>query len=310
MKRALLVLLAVPASVVAQVTAGSIANNATNATVNINQCLGLQNPPRGGSDSTTVGLTWTVSLASTTTAFNAGGKYRVWASNLQPNVDPTSGTPCDSTKSTGTWNHAMVAEFDALTQQVTTAQSVSIKDLATAAGYGACNAASTQTIYLCVQWVDVLNGNSINGWATNGNLTLDTRAPTTAPTNVSPKGGDGTLYVGCDAGDSSSTSFKASATLGSAVHWSDQQSTCSLTITGLQNNQTYSVVVYGMNDAFNPSPPSTGVPGTPFPTEDFWNHYHSAGGRESGGCSTGAGPAGLLGLIGLLALLAVRRRKP
>lgn len=304
MKRTLLVLLALPASALAQTT-GSIANDAANATVNINQCLGVQAPPRGDSDSKSVGLTWTVTLRETTT-FNGAGNYRVWASNLQPNIDPANGTPCDSTTATGTFTHAMVKEFDATAQQVTTKQAVSIADLATAAGYGSCDGNTTHTIYLCVQWVDVQNGSAINGWATGGNLTLDTTAPTTAPTNVNPRGGDGTLYVHCSAGDSTSTHFRAVATLGAEEHWSSQSSSCNLTIDGLTNNQTYSVVVYGMNNAYNPSPPSTGVPGTPFPTDDFWQHYKEADGKETGGCSTGAGAASLLGLLGLLAL---RRRK-
>jgi hypothetical protein len=114
------------------------------------------------------------------------------------------------------------------------------------------------------------------------------------------------LHVSCTPGSSDST-FEAKASNGAETHFSDQESSCSdLRIGGLTNGVTYQVVAYGMNSANNPSPASAAADGTPVPTDDFWNHYKKDGGREQGGCSTGAGA---LGLLGALSLLALRRRK-
>lgn len=311
MRRALLVALAglaIPALALGQ-AAGAVTIDST--TININQCNGTQNPPRGGDDELSLGMLWNLTFAtvnSTPVTFSTGGKYRVWAGNARQSVDPKDAA-CEVPSSTvSNFQNGQVAEFDALVNPVTTKQLVSMKDIVTKAGFD-CTLGATQTINLCVQWIES-DGSTIGGWASGTSIRLDTTAPTNAPTNVHVSGGDGKLFVSCTGNDSASTSFKAAATpqAGGTTRYSDQDTSCSnLTITGLENNQPYDVVVYGMNDAFNPSPPSTPPQtGTPVPTEDFYNHYKQDGGRETGGCSTAAGAAGLLSV---LALLAVRRRK-
>ncbi len=81
-------------------------------------------------------------------------------------------------------------------------------------------------------------------------------------------------------------------------------------IDGLENGQAYtvSVVAYDSSgttsDRANVSAPSVSVVGTPQPVQDFFERYRQAGGKESGGCSTGA-----VSLIALLGLAALRRRR-
>jgi len=313
MKRALclaLAGLAIPALALGQ-AAGAITIDSS--TININQCNGTQDPPRGADDALDLGMLWQLTFAttnSTTATFNTGGKYRVWAGNAQQSVDPVNGRPCEVASGTVSgFKNGQVAEFDALTNPVTTKQLVSMKDIVSKAGFD-CTPGTTQTIYLCVQWIDVVNSSAVNGWASGTTVRLDTTAPTNAPTNVHVAGGDKKLFVSCTGNDTESKSFRAAATpqAGGTTRYSNQDSSCSnLTITGLANEQPYDVVVFGMNEAFNPSPASAPpVTGTPVPTDDFYNHYKQEGGQETGGCSTAAGAAGLLSV---LALLAVRRRK-
>ncbi len=308
MKRALLVALAglaMPALALGQ-AAGAITIDST--TININQCNGTQDPPRGGDDVLDLGMTWNLTFKDQSTTFATGGKYRVWAANAQQSVDPANGRPCE-VKSDGSPLGLQVAEFDALVNPVTSKQLVSMQDIVTKAGFD-CTLGATHTINLCVQWIES-DASTVGGWASGTIVTLNTTSPQNAPTNVHVAGGDKKLFVSCTGNDAASTSFKAAATPagGGTTRYSNQDTSCSnLTITGLANEQPYDVVVFGMNDAFNPSPASAPpVTGTPVPTDDFYNHYKQDGGQETGGCSTAAGAAGLLSV---LALLAVRRRKP
>lgn len=320
MRRALLVLLALPASALAQIegTSGTIVLPTGVDTINIAQCSGVASTDPPLSDSATVDLTWTVNTFTTT--FASGGVFRVWASNEAPITDPSAGTPCTEPKNpssstfkkgqlTTTGNVVDIATDNTATMSA--AKTFRWRDIVAAAGYGSCDAPSWtgRTVHLCVQWVPSTSSGKVNGSAVNSTLTLDLLRPTGAPTDVSTTPGDGVLHLRCS-GNSDIGTFKAKATFGTEPpHYSNQASSCSdLTITGLTNNQTYSVVVYGMDKANNPSAASTPpVDGKPIPTSDFWDRYKDLHGQDSGGCSTTAGAAGILGALSLLVL---RRRKP
>jgi hypothetical protein len=79
-------------------------------------------------------------------------------------------------------------------------------------------------------------------------------------------------------------------------------------VSGLVNGVTYGVMVTSFTSDYNPGDPSNIATGSPEVTYDFWQTYKNAGGRETGGCSSGlAGPVALLAVAGALALF--RRRK-
>ncbi len=309
MKRALLVALAglaVPALAAAQ-TAGTILPPTGFTSINIAQCNGAQNTIIGN-DTLTIDLTWTLNTGSIGFA-PSNGTVSLYVSSEQPAAGQGTGTSCTASSSnSSTFVAKKVANTDGTSDIVPTAltmtQTYSLKDIVAAASL-TCTGTVTSTVYLCVQWA--VSGNPTAGFATT-TLTLDPTAPT-APSSVTSSPGDSVLHLSAQ-GSTGATSCKAFATSSadSSVHPSGQDDCKSLTIKGLTNNVPYSVVVYAINDANNPSPASAAITATPFPTQDFWNHYKQDGGQETGGCSTAAGAAGLLSALGLL--LAVRRRKP
>jgi hypothetical protein len=79
-------------------------------------------------------------------------------------------------------------------------------------------------------------------------------------------------------------------------------------VSGLVNGVTYGVMITSYTSDYNPGDPSNIATASPEVTFDFWQTYKNAGGRETGGCSSGlAGPVALLALAGVLAVF--RRRK-
>ncbi|HET6440656.1 MAG TPA: hypothetical protein VFG59_21530 [Anaeromyxobacter sp.] len=315
MRRALLVLLALPAHGLAQTTvpsSGAVTPDTTDSTtINIAQCTGTQNAVRGSADALSLTLNWTAVAKDSVTVPVSGDLFRVYAANQQPAAGQSTGTSCTqpaSTSSTFTVNQVggdidlNLTNNGGLTYQ---GQSEAYKDLVAGAGFTCNSTTSTATLYLCVQWVDSSGG--IKGWA-NGTLSLDLRVPTNAPILAANgvTAGDGTLHVNASGNDPLTVTCKALAT-GDKTAWSSEGSCGGLTISGLTNNVTYSVVVYGLTSAENPSDASNAEPGTPIPTDDFWQHYHAVGGREQGGCG---GPAGAAAILAALSLLALRRRKP
>jgi len=304
---ALLLLLAAPALVVAQTTPtteGTI--NTSGSYINLAQCNGTDpatvEPLLGLSND--LGLRWLVKMDGT--AFDTSGKFQPWAANQQPSTNGTSGlVTCSQPPSgaTGFVSNSLEAAFDAPLQNTASTHSYAMRDVVTKAGFDCSQ--DGKTIYLCANWLQ--NGTTPHGWAT-GTVTLDLTPPASAPTNLHLTAGDGVLHVNCD-GNSDIVSFKAKATAAeeSQPHYSNKASSCGdVVITGLVNSRTYTVVVYGMDVADNPSGPSASQDMAPVPTDDFWTHYKDAGGREQGGCST----SGAAGLLGLLSLLALRRRRP
>jgi hypothetical protein len=310
MRRAFLAtLLALPAAALGQAAVGTI--NFDRSTINIVQCNGVQNPDANTSDSLNLGLTWQVQLSSSVPTFTTLGSYKVFAANQQLAAGVSTSLPISCTDpnvASSTFTVAQVGNtsYAATSQSVTSAQLISMSSIVSAVGYSCAVTSTTQTVYMCVQWYDATN--TASGYAI-GSVTLSLAQPA-APTITQVSGGDATLYVTASAGDSSTTHYKAKAWPVSApdqVSYSNETAGSSgIAVSGLTNNQTYDVEVFGFNAANNPSPASAVATGTPEPTADFWTLYKANGGQESGGCNT----AGAVGLLGALSLLALRRRKP
>lgn len=281
------------------------------AYVNLAQCNGTQNDVRA--DKLTVDLTWAVAETDTV-KWASGGTYRLYVTNKAPDTTASNATSCvgssDSTfrsQPVGTGADLSVGT-DA--NPMLSAVSVSRKDVAAAhmlanASTAACGTSLPTTIYLCVEW----RQSGAPKLRATGTMTYDVVGPTDAPklNDVGP--GDGQLYPSWDA-SSGADRYKAFAVVaGDQPHVSGEITDRSATIKGLQNGTTYDVYVYALDPAGNPSPKSNVVKKAPEPVNDFWDIYHGAGGRESGGCSTGAD--GALALLGAAAaLFAARRRKP
>jgi hypothetical protein len=173
----------------------------------------------------------------------------------------------------------------------------------------ACSASNTN-VFFCV----TLSG--VTGATTTGNIGVDLQKPP-PPVLQSVSPGDGALNVswtagagGIDGGTGTAASYKIVATdpAGNA-HTSDPISDPKGgRITGLTNNVTYTVVVLARSQGNNQSDASNSLTGTPVDVLDFWRSYKQDGGREQGGCATGA--ASLVALLALAPLaLRVRRRR-
>jgi Synergist-CTERM protein sorting domain-containing protein len=172
---------------------------------------------------------------------------------------------------------------------------------------------SSATMFVCV----FPNGQTANPVAT-GSVQLDLVAPA-APVIVAVTGGDSSLNVTWQSGVGSADAGTAGAANSYRVYYVPAdgssgekystftgQSTTSGRITGLQNGTQYVVQVSALTIGGNESTRSAMATGTPVIVQDFWRLYQNDGGREGGGCATGA--AGLAALVAL-APLAFRRRR-
>ncbi len=305
MRRAwLLALVAAPAVAAAQITFdnGRTFPNYINAA----ECA-------GGS---TIKLSWTVAFVNGFTAFPVGGTYQVYAAN-QPHVSPTCFTAPNST--TGLVAGPVGTQITG-TGQSMAAQVLDTGQFVTASGRS-CSTAGDQTIYVCVQGTPSGGGSNF-GFAT-GNLTLSV-SPPPAPINVNVSPGDSALNVSWDPGvattaaPADSQEYVVEATVvgttpgasdPTPVHTSGRVTAEDLRFSGLVNNVIYAVRVFAFSKAGNESAASDPVEGMPEPVADFWDAYKNAGGREQGGCASGAGAAGALGLLLAAASLVVLRRR-
>lgn len=83
-----------------------------------------------------------------------------------------------------------------------------------------------------------------------------------------------------------------------------------LKVTGLQNEVTYTLVAYAIDDAGNVSAASEPKEATPIKTNGFLEEYLDAGGKETGGCgAAGGGVAGGAVLAVLGFWLSSRRNR-
>jgi uncharacterized protein (TIGR03382 family) len=311
MRRALIMLLlAVPALAQAQTpAAGSIL--ADSNTINLRQCL--QTPSGTGvpplTNELNVGLTWTVDLDDNT--FRTGGRFRLYASTAQTKGDDDEGRSCMQPLSGSGPTSTFIGEYtetDASSASMLFEKAVPMDDLAALFGASACTASGDVTIYLCVAWVPPNGADTAEeGWAT-GTIRLD-RTPPVAPGSFQIQPGDGRLRItGCTGTGAAEDDFLAAATPvgGGTPKYSSRGEDCDVRITGLTNRTDYSVVVYRIDGANNPSAASAALTGTPIPSDDLWEHYD---GEEQGGCNTGAGAAGILGALSLIAAAAAARRR-
>ncbi len=81
-----------------------------------------------------------------------------------------------------------------------------------------------------------------------------------------------------------------------------------VTITGLVNDETYSIQGFTVDEASNQSTTPTTVTGSPVMTTGFYANYLNDGGQPGGCGETGGGGPSALAFVALLVLALVRRR--
>ncbi len=318
MRRAwLLALLATPALAAAQVTptptAGNITfptqlNTAIDKYINAAEC-------RSG----TITLRWAISFDTNKAVANLA-KYQLYASDHASDGTVTKGTcaTANNEKVTGLLAGPVSAE---ITTNVSDPSPEIVFDtdvIASVAGLGACNTLGTD-VALCVQARD---SNSQPIGTARTTLTVATTPPG-APASASASPGDQALEVswGDSSGEPTPEYHIAEVTTGPGVDPTQSTTTTkssgavastgagSTRIEGLTNGVVYEVRVTAFSTADNASDPVFGGTASPEEVNDFWEAYRAAGGREQGGCSTGAGAAGALGILAAASLVAFRRRK-
>jgi len=273
--------------------------------INIAECNGTVT-----GDSVT--LQWNLALAPTpTSAF-----YKIYATTGSCPAQGAS-PPADSDSI-----RAITSSFQAISVQAGNwTTPISVRDALAMPLKLSCQAAATITF--CVTVFDTNDANAkVQGtYNATGSMVVDVSAPG-QPTGVVTASGDGALTVAWTAGSGTATNWAVTATPGgadsaqgctgggvAASQSCNGSSTSSCRITGLTNDACYTVTVQGFSSSNNPSPISAAATGIPRPVQDFWERYQAQGGREQGGCSTGA--ASGLALLALAALAPrLKRRRP
>ncbi len=282
-----------------QITVGEEAHTSIDAVINAEECNG----------SGVVHLSWQIPGT-----FPIGGvTYKLFAANQAT----TGACPTQSNASTSLVAAEVLPELTS-TRNPVTDETYATSAIATAAGFGACDATAPQSIFLCVEGIDPNNVSTAVGTA-RGTLTLD-RRPAVATTGGSVSSGDSAVNVSwnlvpstadppadyylIDAQPISSTITAFDPT---PIHTSARVTASPYRLGGLVNGVVYSVRVWTFSPADNPSDPFSVGTAEALPSADFWETYKADGGREQGGCSSG--PAGLLAVGGAAALLAMLRRR-
>ena len=243
------------------------------------------------------------------------GVYRIYAAN-KSHTDKTSGgvVRCWSANDTSNGISAGQVGVDILASagDVTVTQTIDTSDLPARANL-ACSLTSDTNIYVCVNYfpyVDVgVPAADPTGVAT-GTFILSTGQPGT-PSGLTLGPGDRRLYAEWAAPSS-----------GVNAAWYDVETTpvdaadppvatvrrrvTNAAIDGLLNNHVYSVKVFALSAALTRGVPTAEVQGTPLAVADYWDTYKYAGGRETGGCGSAAGPLALLAAVA--SLVRLRRR--
>jgi MYXO-CTERM domain-containing protein len=273
--------------------AGALAQTAGQVTFTPDAFIGAAECSTGG----TVTLRWTLD-----TAVTGGGTIRIFASNRAPD---TNGLCRDSNATEGIVTAQVGADQTAQGQAGTL--DVSTVEVASKAGFGACNATATETITVCAHHLASGSSSTVSAKA-SGSMRLQLVAPN-APTLTGVSPGDGRLFASWTEAttgqDATRFILVATPSGGTAVRSGEIVGT-SGSVGNLANGTTYAVQVIGLSEGGNESPLSNALTATPAPTQGFWDTYQDQGGVEEGGCQTGA--AGALALLGLAALALGRRR--
>jgi hypothetical protein len=310
MRRALLLatLLAVPSLAAAQ-AAGEVIFQTSRTkplTINKSEC-----DPATGS---TVTIRWSPRFLIGFTSAPIGGTYIIYGANQGP-----SGDTCPTQSNTTTnLTVGVVADQNPLNPGGTTAL-ISTSALIQAAGKSCADEGAA--VFICIQGVQGgTNALATNFGISTAQVTIST-IPPPAPSITGIMPGNNALSVSWEAGGTTTTTtaltqnvaFEATPvdTVGNLIGGpvvSPRFSASPARFEKLVNNQGYSVRARAFSDADNVSTLSDpAVIGTPEHVNDFWDMYKAAGGRDSGGCSSGL--AGPLGLGILIATLALARRR-
>jgi MYXO-CTERM domain-containing protein len=334
MRRALLLatVLAVPTLGSAQLTAGTMSFTNTDAdpkasTINIAECR---------STSARVEISWqttgTVPAGSVTYTLYASNKDTANKTNF-PNLPTDPNTQCPTIQDSSTPNNITVVQVgDPLTNATPANQPFSTAQIAAALKAGTVTdpCSTGGTVYLCIQGA---SGGTNFGTA-RATIAVTQTTPTAVPELLLPiaPGNAALTPRWADAATNTSwyqaqaisvadpahlpstgafdpvSSYTGFDSRDTARHASGFVSGTQSRLAGLQNGVVYAVMITSYTADYNPGDPSNIGSGMPQLTTDFWQTYKSAGGQETGGCSSGlAGPVGLMVLAGALAL--IRRRK-
>jgi hypothetical protein len=293
-RRAVLLALLLPVPALAQTLTITDSSGSASPTINIAQCEGTA--------SKSFNFSWTVTSTTTAATFN------LEASDTSGCPDATSSnnahTKALGTSITASNNSGVYPSSGTVNAATTLLPGLNIQ----------CRGAQTP-VYICVRSFDA-SGAQISATAATATITVDGAQPA-PPTGVVVTPGDSALNVSWSSSSSSAdggtsgvaSSYRVVAT--STVDGTTKTQTVTGTsarIEGLTIGTTYAVTVVAISTGGNESDPSAAVNGTPVQVDDFWRLYKSAGGREQGGCSTGA--AGLLALVGAaFALRALSGRR-
>lgn len=284
-------------------TAGAIwFDGSSTSTINAAQCSGQTSDP--------IALTWTITPQ---TSFVTTGEYRIFAGNGDlPNTAPpycylpgvTGQTAARITPTSG------VPDATGVSSSAT----VSASALAAGAGY---DCKTDQTIFVCVLWYQLPADPNASPLAyAKGKIAVSVVGPG-KPTVTSVTPGDGALNVSATTPDGASggnaipaVEWRAKAVAADGVaHYSPKVAAgVQARVGGLVNGVPYTVTAfsYSANDNESPESDPFGSQVAPQPSADAWEVYKLEGGRDTGGCQSGA--AGLGALLGAAALLGIRRR--
>lgn len=293
-RRAILaLLLAAPPLALGQ-TVTITESNDTDRIVNVLEC--------SGSVTDTLSFTWTISN------FTATGTFDLLASDQASCPLPTT--------TSGTTAHTVTlqAGIPATTGSgSSTSNLISVPSLLQQLQI-TCPGPAT-AVHFCVDY----NAAIPTPNAATGSLTLDLQSPP-APENVQTTPGDSALNVSWTQGTGSADGGTTGAATGYNVYCDLHPAatpigkrcasvtgagTLNTRLNGLTNGTDYDIEVTAVSQGGNESGRSAQVTGTPQTVNDFWRQYRGAGGREAGGCASGA--AGLVAVVALLPFVLRRR---
>lgn len=326
-------LAAAPAAAHAQATPSAGQVTFDNAFIGAEACTSTA----GGNAARQVHLNWQDQLDTGATA--TAGVFRVYATNWAPPV--TGSRYCQTTNNpanTGGPIYAgqVGADLPNTGIQLTGTAYELTAEIAQRAG--GCNLTNGAPVYVCVHFYPYASGTTTpqstpTAWAV-GQMTLSLTTPGAVHLDGLLPGNGALSASWTDANSPAAAKYKVVAlsladptlalTPGAFVSpaaftgFNAQDptphdsgfvtGTGPYAVRGLVNGLTYGVAVVAYTDAETASEPSNVLTGMPQLTSGFWETYKADGGRETGGCSSGAaGPVGLLVLAGALSL--ARRRK-